>query len=128
MDQKELAFRGVKILDIGYIAMIYFALAFFLSTWMDRRVFGEFDAEMAARKSTWRLVAECVLHIYMVGVIAYVVRNIVELVPSPFEGVAGLEHKRVKELTNATVFVFIFLFFQHHLREKLEYINKRIWG
>jgi hypothetical protein len=128
MKREELLFRTVKILDIGYIAIIYFTLSFFMSTYIDKKLIGPFDKHAADSKHTLRLIAECVLHIYMVGVIAYVVRNIVERIPSPFEGLYGLEHKRVKELTNATVFVFIFLFFQQNLRDKLDYINKRIWG
>lgn len=126
--QDEIAFRGVKIIDIGYITVVYFFIAFFLSTWLDARVLGKFDPKAAARKSTGRLLGECVLHVYAIGVLIYIVRNLVELIPSPLEGVAGLEHRRVKELGNAAVFTFIFLLFQRHLREKLLYIADRIYA
>lgn len=124
---QELVFRVVKIGDIGYITTIYFLLAFFISTWVDIRLLGPFQRERAARKSTGRLLGECILHIYLVGVLIYIVRNVVELVPSPFNGIQGFEHRRVKELTNAAVFTFIFLFYQKHLREKLFYLSERIY-
>ena len=124
---KELVFRVVKIGDIGYITTIYFLLAFFVSTWVDVRLLGPFQRERNARKSTARLLGECILHIYVVGILIYIVRNLVELIPSPFDGIQGFEHRRVKELTNAAVFTFIFLFYQKHLREKLFYLSERIY-
>jgi hypothetical protein len=124
----ELAFRTVKIMDIGYITTIYFVAAFFISTWIDRRVLGPFKPEVADRKTTLRLFLECLAHIYVVGVVIYIMRNIVEKIPSPWNGVAGLDHLRVKELTNAAVFTFIFLFYQKHLRDKLFYLSDRIYG
>lgn len=121
----NLLFRVVKIADIGYITTLYFFVAFFLSIGIDHTL-GTFDPKSADAKSTARLFAECILHVFAVGVITYIVRNIAELVPSPFDGIAGLIHARVKELGNASVFVFIFLFFQQHLRDKLTYLSKRL--
>jgi len=124
---QELAFRMVKIGDIGYITVLYFLLAFFISTWVDVRLMGPFKRQVADRKSTGRLLGECILHIYLVGILIYIVRNVVELIPSPFNGIQGFEHRRVKELTNAAVFTFIFLFYQRHLRDKLLYLGDRLY-
>lgn len=124
---QETAFRLIKIADIGYITVLYFLLAFFMSTWVDVRLIGPFQPEVAAQKSTNRLLWECILHIYLVGILIYITRNLVELIPSPFNGLQGFDHRRVKELTNAAVFTFIFLFYQKHLREKLLFLGDRIY-
>lgn len=124
---QELGFRLIKIADIGYITVLYFLIAFFLSTWVDVRLLGPFKPEVAAQKSTHRLLGECILHIYLIGILIYITRNMVELIPSPFNGIQGFEHLRVKELTNAAVFTFIFLFYQRHLREKLVFLGDRIY-
>lgn len=126
--KNELAFRAAKIMDIGYITTLYFVSAFVLSTWIDRRIMGPFNPVVAARKSTLRLFTECLAHIYMVGILVYIMRNVAEKIPSPWNGVAGLDHLRVKELTNAAVFTFIFLFYQKHLRDKLFYLSDRLYG
>lgn len=124
---KELVIRSIKVVDIGYIAVIYFCLAFFLSALYDK-VLGKFDTLAADKKSTITLFAEVIVHIWCIGITVYIVRNLVELIPFPLNGVYGFEHKRVKELSNAAVFTFILLFFQKHLREKLDYLYVRVFS
>lgn len=127
MDTKEVVIRGIKILDIGYIASIYFLLAFGIAAAMDRML-GPFDTYAARKKSTPRLLLETMVHIWVSGVIIYLARNVVEKVPFPLDGVYGFEHKRVKELGNGAVFTFIFLFFSYNLRKRLEFLYQRVVG
>lgn len=124
--QKDILLRSIKIIDIGYITIIYFMLGFYLSIWIDSKL-GEFDKEKAHSKSLFRLTMECVLHIYLIGVLIYIMRNLVEKIPFPLNGIEGFNHLKVKELTNAAVFTFIFVLYQKHLRMKLEYIRERIF-
>ena len=60
------------------------------------------------------------------GIIIYLVTNIVELIPSPFNGVCGFEHLRLKELKNGVVFVFVFLYFQKNFKSKLQLLYDNI--
>lgn len=122
--REDLTRRGIKIIDIGYVTAIYFVLAFFLSVSIDH-AFGAFDREVAKNKSLSRLIAECILHLYMVAVIIYFARNVVDKIPFPLDGIAGFVHGKVKELTNAAVFTFVFLYFQKHLRDKMLYAGER---
>lgn len=123
----DVLMRSIKIIDIGYITVIYFLLGFYISVYVDHKL-GEFDEQAAKNKSTLRLTVECMVHIYLIGVLVYVMRNVVEKIPFPLDGYKGFVHLKVKEVTNATVFVFIFLIFQYHLRKKLDYLRKRIFG
>jgi len=124
--QRDLLLRSIKIVDIGYITTIYFLLAFFLSNYIDSKL-GKFNEQEADKKTITRLIIECIIHIYLIGILIYVVRNLMEFLPFPLDGYQGFIHLKVKELTNATVFVFIFLIFQYHLRQKLNYIRKRVF-
>lgn len=119
--------RLIKILDIGFITTIYFIFAFIVSTYVDRKILGTFDPVKAQKKTTLRLFAETVFHMYCIGITIYIARNIAEKIPSPFHGIGGFDHFRVKELTNAAVFTFIFIFYQLHLRQKLTYIADRFY-
>jgi len=122
--KKELIIRGLKIMDIGYITGIYFLLGIFCAKLFDT-IYGKFDEKKEERKSDFRQAFEIVGLIWVVGVVIYIVKNIVELIPSPLDGLYGFSHMRVKELKSASVFTFIFLLFQAHLREKTEfYYNK----
>jgi hypothetical protein len=69
---------------------------------------------------------DIIVIIWINGVIIYIVRNVVELIPSPFNGMYGLVHVKIKEIQNATPFVFVFvyvlLYFQYPLRQRINYL------
>jgi hypothetical protein len=117
----NLPFRLVKVMDMGYVTCIYVILAIFLSTVIDEAL-GKFDKEEADKDGALISVLKTIAHLWFAGVVIYLVRNVVELIPSPFQGIAGYDHFRLKELTTAAVFVFVFLLHQKNLRGRLEYL------
>jgi len=121
----EIQTRGVKIIDIAYVAAIYLTLGAILSISIDRQL-GKFDSEEADEKSTAQLYGEVLLHFASIGILMYVVRNIVEWIPFPLNGLYGYDHMRLNELRNAGLFGVIFFLFQNNLRDKLIYISKRV--
>jgi len=126
-DRFNLAFRLVKMLDIGYITTIYVVLAVFLSTIIDEML-GVFNAEEAKKEGNFVFTMKTIGLVWLGGIIVYLIRNFVELIPSPFNGLAGFDHLRLKELTNAAAFAFIFLLYQKHLRARLDYMYDMIVG
>ena len=89
--------------------------------------FGTLDPRQEAAKSALQLAVECIGLMWLYGVIIYVVRNLVELIPSPLDGIAGFDHFLVKELKNATVFVFVFLYFQRFFKAKMKAVYARLF-
>lgn len=122
----DLILRGIKLVDIGYVSVLYFVMGYACAVAFDRAL-GKFDAQRAARKHVLTLAAELALHVYCIGILTYLVRNVVELVPFPLDGVQGFVHVRLKELTSAPVFGLILVIFQDHLKEKLAYFHKRMF-
>ena len=125
MKHSELGFRLTKIADIGYITILY-ATAALLSAKAFDKVSKQLDTEDDTKKSSLRLFFEIILYLWTAGILIYGVRNLMEFVPSPFEGVYGLEHLRVKELGNAGVFVFIFFYFEESLKKKMTVLYNRL--
>jgi hypothetical protein len=125
MRHSELGFRLVKIADIGYITILYAVSAIVLAKVFDK-VTKRLDNETDSQKTSFRLFTEVVLYLWVAGALIYIIRNLMELVPSPFEGVYGLEHTKVKELGNASVFVFVFLYFGESLKKKLTLLYDRL--
>jgi hypothetical protein len=121
----ELQTRGVKIIDIAYVAAIYLTLGAVLSISIDRQL-GKFDTQEADKKSTAQLYGEVLLHFASIGILMYIVRNVVEWIPFPLNGVYGYDHMRLNELKNAGLFGVIFFLFQNNLRDKLVYLSKRV--
>jgi hypothetical protein len=122
MDLKqELLIRGIKLIDISYLAIIYSTLCITFSVGLDRIV-GPFDKEQADKKSIIRLILEVWANISIIAIAAYVFRNIVELAPFPLDGVGGFSHSKVKEISGGVIFGFVLFFYQNNLRNKIQYI------
>lgn len=119
--KKEIILRSIKILDIGYITAIYFVLGIILAKLCDKKL-GKFDEKKASEKSIYRHIFEMILYLWFIGVVIYIIRNLVPLIPFPLDGVYGFQHLKVKELIYATVFPISFLYFQQYYQNKLKYI------
>jgi hypothetical protein len=119
----DILMRSIKIVDIGYITILYVTLSLVCAMAVDK-VMGEFDEKTESKKPLWRLTLEFILIIWLYGVLIYVVRNLIELVPFPLDGYHGFSHKKVKELGSAMVFTFTFVLFSKHLKAKLDFYYK----
>jgi hypothetical protein len=98
--------RFIKMLDIGYVTVIYFLAAILVGKLLNY-IFGIYDPEADANKSSYKIGLELCLLIWLMGISTYIVRNIVGEIPSPFDNLYGFQHRRVKELGSATVYVLI---------------------
>jgi hypothetical protein len=121
----DILMRSIKIIDIGYITVLYITISLICATITDK-VMGKFDEKYESTKPLWQLTLEFVLVVWFYGVLIYVVRNIIELVPFPLNNYYGFSHKKVKELSSAMVFTFTFVLFSNYLKNKLEFYYKFI--
>jgi len=119
--KKELIIRSIKILDIGYVTMIYFIIGLILAKICDKKL-GKFDEKKASEKSIYQHMFELILYLWFIGVVIYIIRNLVPLIPFPLDGVYGFKHLKVKELTSATIFSISFMYFQVYYQNKIKYI------
>jgi hypothetical protein len=118
-------FLAVKLVDIGLVTMYYFVFGIIAAKLFDK-FYGKFDKEDYEKKSTILVFFEIILHLFFIGVSAYVLRNAVQLIPYPFEGVAGFKHLRLKELDGGYVLSVILVLFQKNLMGKISYFAKRV--
>jgi hypothetical protein len=119
--KKEFIVRGIKIIDIGYITAVYFTLGIIMATLSDK-YFGVFNEKEEKKKPIGQSVIELLLYLWLFGVIIYIVRNVIPLIPFPLNGIYGFDHLKVKEVTSAGMFTIAFLLFQKHYQAKLKYI------
>ena len=79
------AFLAVKLADIGYVTVLYFIAAMLFAK-IFNQVYEARTAKEYDEMPIWHLTADVLLHIFLVGVVAYFMRNLVGLVPSPLMG------------------------------------------
>ena len=122
--KKEALFRLIKIIDIGYIVIIYFIMGIILAKITDV-FFGPYNPKADEKKSTTWLCIEIIGIIWFNLIIFYIARNFIELIPSPFHGIYGYDHYRLKELSDNAVLAASYIYFQTNLLGKFNDLNKR---
>lgn len=128
---ENLTLRSIKILDIGFIFIIYFVIGFALVILTDK-IMGEFDPVANNMTSSTVIALELILQFWIYGVLVYLLRNIVELIPFPLDGYkvgeSSFEHKKVKELGSAWVFGYVYLAYSNNMKNRLTFLYNRVMG
>jgi hypothetical protein len=124
------AFVTVKLIDIGITYTYFFVIGLIMAKIFD---YVYFDL-LEEKKIDWEtypislLILNITTHFFLIGVSVYFIRNLVELIPYPLEGVAGYQHNRLKELGGGAVLTFMIFIFQDNLTEKIKVCAHRIMG
>ena len=124
LEKLNITFRIVKLSDIAYIYGIWGICGFFLAYEIDK-LFPKFNQKVYDKKSYFEILMEIWINLSVLGMISYIARNIIELLPSPFDNVAGFRHHRLKELSSAMPFMFFIMMFQEGLKQKISYITQK---
>ena len=121
----EWMIRGMKIFDIIFIGILQFLSGFFVAVGIDR-ILGRIDTEEENMKSTATLFIQILSLIVLFIVLYYIIRNIIQWIPSPFHGISGYDHTKVRELYTAPLLVYALIYYQTNLQAKLKELNDRI--
>ena len=68
------------------------------------------------------------INFFFIAIIAYLLRNVVGMIPYPLDGVAGFQHHRLKELGGGAVLLFMIFIFQTDLTKKVRIYADRVLG
>lgn len=125
--KKEIVIRIITIFNIGYVTAIYLLLGVILGKYFDKNLI-EFDKNNEDEKSTYRIVGELIAYSWIIGVILYIVRNVIPLIPFPLDGIYGFDHMKVKDVTTGSAFLltFTFLYFLEDYQTKLRSLYNRL--
>jgi hypothetical protein len=124
--KKELAIRSIKILDIGYVTALFFLAGYYTAQYYEkafRHFFGE--PSTFASKSNTRLLMEILLQVAVIGMMAYILRNLIEKIPYPLNGMKGYDHMKLKELAGPGLITFFLVIFSFDLQQKIMTVRNR---
>lgn len=113
--------KCIKLIDIGWVNMIYCFLGLALALLYDLCL-GDFDKDEHGKRSLTALILDLMLHTGILGVTIYMATNIVTSIPFPLDGCFGYRHKQLPDIGCATAFTIVFLFFHRNLKQKMQHI------
>lgn len=132
---KEIAwsFRVVKIADIIYTTIlccfiVLVTLRFLQSTffkWIEHVLLTSTSSVMDAPHQLLVFGLFCSLF-SLFAVFAYLLRNVIELIPSPFHGMQGLNHFKLREIADISSLVLIIVITQTPMYSKLMNVLMRM--
>jgi len=123
-NKNQFLFRIIKMADIAYITVLYFILGYFVGYNIDK-LFEFIYGNDFSSHSTPVLIIQVLSQIMVIGIISYLGRNLVQLIPSPLNGINGFVHTRVRELMDGAFLTVFLLMFQYSMTDKLDYIKKK---
>lgn len=127
--KEDLIVRSIKILDIGYINFLYAIPALFVAVILDKHVYKHINIGKEIKKDEDKtvtpLLIETILCLGISGIIAYILRNLLQLIPFPLENVYGFQHMRVSEVKGGGVISMFLLWFSPTLLDKVDKLKKK---
>ena len=123
-NKKEVILRLIKIADIGYVTVLFFAVAIAFANLLDYLFVMWFGKENE-KKSTTRILLELLCQIIFTGIFSYLGRNIIHFVSSPFNGLYGFDHFKVKEVNSGALLTMLMVIFQNSLQDKIIYLRTK---
>jgi len=118
----------IKSLAIIYVTVIYAIGGVWLAALADRKLLRSYyhtpaeDDEMTTGKHFW----ETIIILSVLGVLAYVGRNVLQKIPFPLNGVLGFDYERVPEVVTGGLLGWTIFIFSGVLDKKIKIINERL--
>lgn len=122
---EDLVIRSIKMLDIGYSVAMYFIFAIFTVVGIHKTL-GPLDVDMYETRPTILIVVDIIIHVWVIGILAYIARNILTSIPWAFDGVYGYSHLKVKEVVNSATYVAFVVIFDKRLQSQVLILKKRL--
>jgi len=107
----------VRMAGVAWVGALCFVFAYVVS-----RILNKLTPPLDQKKTKWRTFLEVTLQFGIIGTIVYASRLFIKAVPFPFDNTAGYIHSQLGELRSLPLMVFIFMFFQTRMQEKMKWI------
>jgi hypothetical protein len=120
------AFITAKMLDLALVTFYYFFLALVFSILL-QMITKFYEAYTPGQKSTPRLFLEIIANIFFVAATFWIIRNAVERIPYPLDGVGGYQHKKLSTTTTSAIAALTLILFQTTLHDKIADLNNRLF-
>ena len=120
IDKDVYIIGGLKILHIGYLTIIYLVFGY-LYTKLFELIHGDFDIDVENRKPIYIQILQLISMLWFAAVFLFIVDRSAHKIPHPkiFKGYKYSYSEHFKAIREAGIFIFLFLFFQNSIFDKV---------
>jgi len=120
IDREVYLIAGLKILHIGYLTTLYLIFGF-LYTKLFEAIYGRFDSDAEFKKPIAIQILELISMLWFAALFLFIINHTADRIPHPkiFNGYKYNSSEHFKEIREAGIFIFLFLFFQNSIFEKI---------
>ncbi len=126
-----IGFIGVKWIAIIYVSIIQVLLGITMSKMINKMIptikKKKVDGKDIPDESFSNSLFYSFINLSLLLLANYIMRNIVERVPFPLEGVFGYKHNKLKERYGMIISGFILMFYQDIFRERITLIFQTVF-
>jgi hypothetical protein len=124
------SFIFIKSIDIMYVVAIQFLVAILLNIPVDRLLkkvdipLHENDPNNYTFSLMWKEIVKVVVAVCILAVVSYFGRLMIRSIPSPFDGISGLKHLKLKEIQSASALTAFLFLTSDYLDARIQVIRK----
>jgi len=119
----------IKIIAIAFVTVVYSFGGIILSAIANKYMINMFydrTNEELEKKSTFQHLGETTVILALLGIIAYIGKNILQEIPFPLEGIDNFEYMNLKEVSSGALILWILLNYSPILANKIKIIRSRL--
>ena len=128
--KKEIIIRSIKILDIAYVTFIYGFIALLTASLLDKYIYKYVSFQKVAKeedKNFYVLLLEIFICLTFNGIAFYLLRNLLQFIPFPLDGVYGFTHMRVNEVKSGAIISVVLIWFSKVLIAKMVALQSKLY-
>jgi hypothetical protein len=127
--KEDIIVRLIKMLNMGYANVIFIIPTIFVATMLDKKVYSKIHfskLEKDEEKEIIPLLGEILIILTINGIVAYILRNILQKLPFPFEGVYGFDHMKIMEVRSGAAILVVLMYFATTIVNKIKTLQQKI--
>ena len=126
---KETKFRIVKSLDIAYVTILFFIFSFYFASLSDELFYMLYGSNNN-NNNYIILLLQISSQFGFIGILSYIIRNIVQIIPYPLNGYYNYDRSQLYELLRGTLIATFLFLFSPNLQVKItnlrNYFSKKL--
>lgn len=120
-------FYLVKISAIYYVGLLFGIISLVVSALFQKHILNKvINTKKDNLKSTARLGLECIFIFGTINTLSYILKNMIEHIKFPLNGVANFDYSRLKELSSGGLITIILINTCKPLLDKMSIISNRL--